>query len=96
MARFHKINNKDVPFTQEEEIARDREEAAWVTRAEQNKAEEYKEQRKKEYPPVGDQLDAIWMELNLRRLNGDTLHQQADDILGQILAVKNKYPKDKK
>ena len=36
----------------------------------------------RQYPPIGDQLDAIWK-------GGDA---QAD-MLKQVMAVKNKYPK---
>lgn len=54
---------------------------------------EYKEKRKKEYPIDGDQLDVIWKQFNYMRLNGQDLIQEADDMLGGILAVKNKYPK---
>lgn len=50
-------------------------------------------ERKHEYPEIGDQLDAIWSELNSRRLKGEKLVQEADDMLGEILAVKNKHPK---
>lgn len=53
----------------------------------------YAEKRAEEYPPIGDQLDAIWKEFNTRRLNGEALTQEADDMLGKILAVKKKYPK---
>ena len=60
------------------------------------KALPYRELRAKEYPPISDQLDAIWKELNKRRLDGESLVQDADDMLGRILAVKNKYPKPKK
>lgn len=49
----------------------------------------YKEKRAKEYPPIGDQLDAIWEELEQREL----LAKAADDILKAILSVKQKYPK---
>ena len=42
--------------------------------------EAYKSLR--QYPPIGDQLDAIWK-------GGDA---QAD-MLKQVMAVKNKYPK---
>lgn len=54
----------------------------------------YINQRVAEYPDVGDQLDAIWKELNARRLKGEDLVQDADDMLGRILAVKHKYPKE--
>lgn len=54
----------------------------------------YAQLRSNEYPALGDQLDAIWKELNARRLNGDNLVSDADEMLGKILAVKNKYPKE--
>jgi hypothetical protein len=57
---------------------------------------DYREVRQEEYPPIGEQLDAIWMELNQRRLNGEALVQDADNMLGKILSVKAKYPKNKK
>jgi len=41
-------------------------------------------------PSVADQLDAIWMQLNAERMAGKNLVAPADDILGQILAVKKK------
>ena len=53
----------------------------------------YAEKRAAEYPPVGDQLDAIWKELNFRRLNGDNLVSDADEIINKVLSVKEKYPK---
>lgn len=53
----------------------------------------YNKHRKKEYPDIGDQLDAIWKHLNYRRLNGENLVQDCDDILGLILSIKAKYPK---
>ena len=53
----------------------------------------YEELRRAEYPPVGDQLDAIWKQLNQDRLDGKDLIQEAEDLLGAVLAVKDKYPK---
>tara|TARA_Y100000310_G_scaffold122525_1_gene121202 strand:+ start:5281 stop:5676 length:396 start_codon:yes stop_codon:yes gene_type:complete len=53
----------------------------------------YKDDRKREYPPIGDQLDAIWKELNLDRMGGKNLNQDADDMLNMILATKAKYHK---
>jgi hypothetical protein len=47
------------------------------------KAKEYRQLR--QYPPIGDQLDAIWK-------GGDA---QAD-MLKQVMAVKDKYPKGTK
>ena len=45
-------------------------------------ATEYQRQRAAEYPPIGDQLDALWK-------GGDA----AADMLAQVQAVKAKYPK---
>ncbi len=53
----------------------------------------YTELRQKEYPALGDQLDAIWKQLNTDRLNGKDLISEADSLLGAVLAVKAKYPK---
>lgn len=53
----------------------------------------YDELRRREYPDMGDQLDALWKQLNYDRLSGKELIQDCDDLLGDILAVKAKYPK---
>lgn len=42
----------------------------------------YQEQRRREYPPIPDQLDALW--------KGGA---DADEMKKKILAVKAKYPK---
>lgn len=42
----------------------------------------YKEKRAKEYPPIAEQLDALWK-------GGDA----AAEMLAKVQAVKNKYPK---
>ena len=46
-------------------------------------ANAYKEQRASEYPPIGDQLDALWK-------GGD----EAATMLAKLQAVKAKYPKE--
>lgn len=66
---------------------------AATEKARYEREDKYKDMRRNEYPDVGDQLDAIWMELNSRRLNGEKLVQDADNMLGQILAVKQRHPK---
>ena len=43
---------------------------------------EYKYQRQQQYPPIGDQLDALWK-------GGEA----AAEMLAKVQAVKNKYPK---
>jgi hypothetical protein len=45
-------------------------------------ANAYKDLRAKEYPPIGDQLDALWK-------GGDA----AAEMLAKVQAVKAKYPK---
>jgi hypothetical protein len=43
---------------------------------------DYQRKRALEYPPIGDQLDALW--------KGGTA---AEEMLAKVQAVKNKYPK---
>lgn len=57
-------------------------------------ATEYKRLRAPEYPLIGDQLDAILKHLNYRRTQGDELIQEMDDIIGDWLAVKARFPKN--
>ena len=45
-------------------------------------ANEYQRKRAAEYPPIGDQLDALWK-------GGDA----AAEMLAKVQAVKTKYPK---
>jgi hypothetical protein len=45
-------------------------------------AHAYIAKRQKEYPPIGDQLDALWK-------GGDA----ATEMLAKVQAVKTKYPK---
>ena len=45
-------------------------------------AKEYQRKRLPEYPPVGDQLDALWK-------GGEA----ANEMLAKVQAVKTKYPK---
>tara|TARA_Y100000034_G_C6883449_1_gene405234 strand:+ start:245 stop:580 length:336 start_codon:yes stop_codon:yes gene_type:complete len=49
--------------------------------------------RRNAYPPIGDQLDAIWKQLNQDRLGGKSLIQEVDDQLNKVLAVKAAHPK---
>jgi hypothetical protein len=51
--------------------------------------------RRAAYPPIGDQLDSIWKQLNYDRLNGRELIEDCDMLLGEVLAVKSKYRKVK-
>jgi hypothetical protein len=53
----------------------------------------YKEKRQEEYPEIGEQLDAVLKAFNLMRLNGQDLPEDLDEVIGEWLSVKNKYPK---
>lgn len=68
---------------------------AWDQLNEQASTEEgYATKRQKEYPAIGDQLDAILKQLNYDRLNGRALVQDMDNIIGQWLEIKERYPKE--
>ena len=53
----------------------------------------YKKNRKREYPDVGEQLDAILKQLNYMQMNNQMdLIKPLDAVIGDWLAVKRKYP----
>jgi hypothetical protein len=66
-------------YTAEERATKEAEKAA---REAEFAATQYQRQRAAEYPPIGDQLDALWK-------GGDA----AAAMLAQVQAVKAKYPK---
>ena len=80
MARHHMTANGPVPFTAEEEAARDAEEAAAIA---EKAANGYKEKRASAYPDFKDYLDGV--------VKGDQAQVQA--YIDACLAVKAKYPK---
>lgn len=73
----------------DEEIAkRQAEERAWEQEKERYEQEEaYKDKRRAEYPPIGDQLDALYHAMDLGVL------KKVDGFYDKIKAVKDKYPK---
>lgn len=94
MPRFHNIDGEDIQFTPEEEAARDVEEANEAAKtADYIANHKYKNDRAKDYPPIGDQLDALMKQYNADRLGGKALIQDMDDVLGLVLAVKAANPK---
>jgi len=50
--------------------------------------------RQNEYPPIGDQLDALLKGFNQMRLEGRNIPEDLDRIVNSWLAVKAKYPKE--
>jgi len=82
MARHHMTANGPVPFTPQEEAEWDAREAEHAAQQAALAKTQYQRQRAAEYPPIGDQLDALWK-------GGDA----AAAMLAQVQAVKTKYPK---
>ncbi len=50
---------------------------------------DYRQKRAAEYPDIGDQLDAIWKELEQRPL----LVSDAKNMLNRVKEIKQRYPK---
>lgn len=82
---YRRINNRLIKKTKEE----------WAAIDEANEpVKDYAELRRNCYPDKGDQLDAIWKQFKQWKEDEKlVLIQEADDMLLDILAVKNKYPK---
>jgi hypothetical protein len=72
-----------VPFTAEEEAARDAEEAAFAIEQTEFAKTQYQRDRATEYPPITDYIDGI--------VKSDQSQVQA--YIDACLAVKAKYPK---
>ena len=83
MPRYKMTVDGPVPYTEEEEAARDAEEAMYASAQNALAATEYQRQRAAEYPPMTDYIDGI--------VKGDTAQVQA--YVDACLAVKAKYPK---
>jgi hypothetical protein len=91
MTRHHNINGNIVPFTAEEEAARDAEELAFAeAQANIVPTPAYVSQRKSAYPSIGDQLDMLWHSID----QNPALKSQYFDFYEAIKAVKVKHPKN--
>lgn len=60
----------------------------WIDEINKRMSENYSEKRRREYPSVGDQLDAIWKIL----LNNED--EDSNNIKNKISEIKAKYPKN--
>ena len=90
MARHHNINGNIVPFTAEEEAARDAEELAYAeAQAKIVPTPAHVGKRASAYPSIGDQLDMLWHSID----RSDELKSQYFDFYEAIKAVKVKNPK---
>ena len=83
MTRYHGTPEGNIPFTVEEEKARDIEEAEAEVRKIERAKTQYQRARQPEYPPMEDYLDGV--------VKGD--QGQIDKYIADCLAVKDKYPK---
>ena len=83
MPRFRATSEGNVPFTAAEEAERNAEEAQAALDKIEHAKTDYKRSRAAAYPPIGDQLDALWK-------GGDA----AAEMLVLVQAVKTKYPKE--
>lgn len=82
MGRFHATPNGLVPFTPEEEAEADAMLAEIAAKDAELARTEYQRQRAAAYPPIGDQLDALFK-----------AGVFPADMAAMIQAVKDKYPK---
>mgnify|MGYP006091917367 FL=1 len=90
MARHHNINGNIVPFTAEEEAARDAEELAVAeAQAKIVPTPAHVSQRASNYPSIGDQLDMLWHSID----RDGELKSKYYDFYEAIKAVKVKNPK---
>ena len=90
MARHHNINGNIVPFTAEEEAARDAEELAFAeAQAKIVPTPAHVSQRASAYPSIGDQLDMLWHTMD----KDNELQHKFYDFYQTIKKVKVAYPK---
>lgn len=82
MPNYHTTSEGNIPFTAEEEAEWEAMQTAFTAKRAALDATKYQRDRAAEYPPIGDQLDALWK-------GGDA----ATAMLAQVQAVKAKYPK---
>ena len=91
MARHHNINGNIIPFTAEEEAARDAEEAAFAeAQANIIPTPAYVSQRKSAYPSIGNQLDMLWHSID----QNPSLKSEYFEFYEAIKAIKVKHPKN--
>ena len=91
MSRHHNINGNIVPFTAEEEAARDAEEAAWAAKQDAIiPTPAYVSKRKLAYPSIGDQLDMLWHSID----QDPALKSKYFSFYEAIKSVKVKNPKN--
>ena len=84
MARHHMKDGIQIPFTAEEEAARDAEEATWAAEAPARAAQEVQNNRRGAYQ---SEADALFFEEQRGEVSAGTWAAKVDEI-------KARYPKD--
>jgi hypothetical protein len=82
MPNYRATSEGNVPFTAEEEAAWAEQQAAHALKQAEFATTQYQRDRAAEYPPIGDQLDALFK-----------AGVFPADMAAILQAVKNKYPK---
>jgi hypothetical protein len=82
MPNYHATSEGNVPFTAEEEAAWAAEQAAYALKQAALATTQYQRDRAAAYPPIGDQLDALFK-----------AGVFPADMAAALQAVKDKYPK---
>lgn len=90
--RYEAIDGERIPYTAEREAEKQAEDAAETARIADAA---YIEKRQSEYPPIGDQLDAVAKLLQglVAAVGRDKVSPDALAVIDQVFAVKAKYPK---
>jgi len=89
------VNGIEIEMTAAEIAAKQAEEQAWLEEQSKNnetiiKQAPYINQRRNDYPPIGDQLDMLWHSID----KDPELKSKYFDFYEAIKAVKVKHPKN--
>jgi len=82
MTRYHSTADGNIPFTADEEIQRDTQEAQWAAEQAELTKTKYQRDRADEYPSINNYIDGV--------VKGD--QEQIQTYIDACLAVKAKYP----
>ena len=92
--KYKFIDGNVIELTPSEVLEVEAREAEWDAHLAEEVKTQYQRDRQAEYPSVGNQLDAILKHLNYRRIQGEDLVKDLDNIVGAWLNVKSRYPKN--
>ena len=90
---FKQVNGIKVQLTPDEVSEIEAAEAVYISEAPQRAGEAIDKKRSKEYPHIGDQLDAILKGFEQLRANGNELPDELDAVIQTWRQVKLDNPK---